>query len=111
MLDLAAYSITAKIFTEFVVLIIRSRIYMLLKDKMEKLDKKPNFMTVFAAIRELGKIEMIRQTEGRYRLNHVVTATRKTILKAFDMDAGVVRSRANELSDILMKYDNEIMLC
>lgn len=38
MLDLAAYFITAKVFTEFVVLIIRNRIYMLLTDGRYRLD-------------------------------------------------------------------------
>lgn len=41
---------------------------------------------------------MIRQTDGRYRLDHAVTATQKTILKAFGMDAAVIRKSANELS-------------
>lgn len=98
---------SAKIFVEFIALIIRCRIYTLLKDEIEKLDKKPNFMTVPAAIRELDKLEIIRQTDGRYRLDHAVTATQKTILKAFQMDAGFVRNRANELSDILMNCDKE----
>ncbi|MDD3401822.1 MAG: hypothetical protein PHQ72_00490 [Hespellia sp.] len=52
---------SAKIFTEFMALIVRCGMYMRLKDEMEKLDKKPNFMTVPAAIRELDKLEMIRQ--------------------------------------------------
>lgn len=82
---------------------------MLLKDEMAKLDKKPIFITVPATIRELGKIEMLRKTDGRYRLDHAVTAIRKTILKALDMDARTVRIMANELSDILMKYNNEII--
>ena len=99
---------SAKIFTEFIALIIRCRMYTRLEDEMEKIDKKPNFMTVPAAIRELDKLEMIRQTDGRYRLDHAVTATQKTILKAFDMDAAFVRSSANELSDILMNYENEL---
>lgn len=99
---------SAKIFTEFIALIIRCRMYTRLEDEMEKIDKKPNFMTVPAAIRELDKLEIIRQTDGRYRLDHAVTATQKTILKAFDMDAAFVRSSANELSDILMNYENEL---
>lgn len=99
---------SAKIFTEFIALIIRCRMYICLKDEMEKLDKKPNFMTVPAAIRELDKMEMIRQTDGRYRLDHAVTATQKTILKAFGMDAAVIRKSANELSGMLMNYDNEL---
>ena len=99
---------SAKIFTEFIALIIRCRMYICLKDEMEKLDKKPNFMTVPAAIRELDKMEMIRQTDGRYRLDHAVTATQKTILKAFGMDADVIRKSADELSTMLMNYDNEL---
>ena len=55
---------SAKIFVEFVALIVRSRMYVLLKDEVKKLDKKPNYMTVPAAIRELEKIELVRQTDG-----------------------------------------------
>ena len=98
---------SAKIFTEFIAMIIRCRLYVLLKDEMENLDKKPNFMTVPAALRELDKIEMIRQTDGRYRLDHAVTASQKTILKAFKMDAGTVRKDAKELENMLAKYDEE----
>lgn len=47
-------------------------------------------MNVPATIKELEKIEMIRQTDGEYRLDHAVTATQKTILKAFKMDASYV---------------------
>jgi len=99
---------SAKIFIEFIALIVRCKMYTCLKDEMEKLDKKPNFMTVPAAIRELDKLEMIRQTDGRYRLDHAVTATQKMILKAFDMDADLIRKNANELSSMLMDYDNEL---
>lgn len=98
---------SAKVFTEFIAMIIRCRLYVLLKDEMENLDKKPNFMTVPAAIRELDKIEMVRQTDGRYRLDHAVTAAQKTILKAFKMDAGTVRKDAKELENMLVKYDEE----
>ena len=42
--------------------------------------------TVPAAIRELEKIEMVRQTDGKYRIDHAVTATQKAILKAFGID-------------------------
>ena len=99
---------SAKIFIEFIALIVRCKMYTCLKDEMEKLDKKPNFMTVPAAIRELDKLEMIRQTDGRYRLDHAVTATQKMILKEFDMDADLIRKNASELSSMLMDYDNEL---
>ena len=97
----------AKIFVEFVALIVRSRMYVLLKDEMEKLDKKPNYMTVPAAIRELEKIELVRQTDGKYCMDHAVTATQKIILKAFDMDADQIQDKAVGLSRLLEKYAEE----
>ena len=51
----------SKIFIEFIALIIRCSMYTHLKDATKKLDQKPNYMTVPAAIREMEKIEMVRQ--------------------------------------------------
>ena len=34
-----------------------------------------------AAIRELERIELIRQNDGEYRMDYAVTATQKEILK------------------------------
>jgi transposase len=92
-------SASAKIFMEFIALIVRNRIYSCLKDEMNHLDKKPNYMTVPAAIKELEKIEMTRQLDNVYRLDHAITATQKTILKAFGMDAGYIKYRASEISN------------
>lgn len=75
--------------------------YTLLKDELEKLETKPDYMTVPAAIRELEKIETVWGLDGRYRMDHAVTATQKTILGAFGMDARTVKNRANELSELL----------
>ena len=88
---------TSKIFIEFVALIIRNRMYNYLKDAMKEMAKKPNYMTVPAAIRELDKIEMARQLDGVYRLDHAVTATQKTILKAFGLTDANVKYRAEEI--------------
>lgn len=41
---------------------------------MKAVAKRPDFMTVPAALRELDKIKMIRLTDNKYRLNHAVTA-------------------------------------
>ena len=68
-------STEAKIFVEFVALIVRNRIYTRLKEELERIDEKPNYMTVPAAIRELEKIEMIRGHDQVYRLDHAVTKT------------------------------------
>ena len=75
--------------------------------EMEKLDKKPNYMTVPAAIRELEKIELVRQTDGKYRMDHAVTATQKIFLSGFDMDAGQIQDKAVGLSRLLEKYAEE----
>ena len=67
-------------------LIIRCRIYTALKEKAKELAKKPNYLTVPAAIRELEKIEMTRQLDKVYRIDHAVTKIQKVILSAFGMD-------------------------
>jgi transposase len=92
-------SASAKIFIEFIALIIRSKIYTCLKDEMKNIEKKPNYMTVPAALKELEKIEMVRQLDNVYRLDHAVTATQKKILKAFGMDAAYVKYRATEIGE------------
>ncbi len=92
-------SVSAKLFIEFVALIIRNRIYTKLRDEVERLGKDPNFMTVPAAIKELEKIEIIRGLDLVYRLDHAVTATQKTILSAFGMDAKYVQEKAKRISE------------
>ena len=92
-------SASAKIFVEFIALIIRNKIYTCLKDERNNLDKNPNYMTVPAAIKELEKIEMVRQLDNVYRLDHAVTAVQKTILRAFGMDAASIKDEAVEISE------------
>lgn len=91
-------SAASKIFIEFVALIIRNRMYNYLREERKKLAKKPNFMTVPAAIRELDKIEMARQLDGIYRFDHAITATQKMILKAFGLTDDYVKHIAEEIS-------------
>lgn len=91
-------SVTSKIFIEFVALIIRNKFYLQLKEQMLKSKKKSNFMTVPAALKELEKIEIIRQTDGNYCLAHAVTATQKEILSAFDLTERDIQSQAVELN-------------
>lgn len=90
-----------KIFIGFIALIIRCKMYTALKNKAKELIKKPNYLTVPAAIRELEKIEMTRQLDKIYRLDHAVTKTQKVILSAFNIDAGHVKYKANYISEIL----------
>ena len=50
---------------------------------------------------ELEKIEMTRQLDKVYRLDHAVTKTQKVILSAFGMDWNYVKYRAENISRIL----------
>ena len=85
---------SAKIFIEFIALIVRNRIHVRLKNAKLKNEKKLNFMNVPASIRELEKIEMIRRPDGRYMLDHAVTATQKEILGAFGLDEMFIKQNA-----------------
>ncbi len=99
-------SVHAKIFIEFIALIIRNKFYTCLKEQMNRAGKK-NYMTVPAAIRELEKIELIRQSDCGYRMDYAVTATQKEILKGFGMTASNVRTQAAAINDDLMAIEKD----
>ena len=96
-----AAALSAKIFIEFIALIVRNRIYNLLKETMLRLETRPNYMTVPAAIRELEKIEMVRRNEGVYKLDHAVSKRQKIILSSFGMDENSISLAALEISNYL----------
>ena len=98
-------SAEAKIFVEFVALIVRNRMYTKLKEEDENLERSQNYMTVPVTIRELEKIEMIRGHDNIYRLDHAITKTQKIILKAFGIDASYVKDRADRISERLQIAD------
>ncbi|MFR5004101.1 MAG: transposase [Thomasclavelia ramosa] len=95
--------VRAKIFVEFVAMIMRCKVYKNLKEEMKNLKKQPNYITVPAALKELEKIEMVRQLDNVYRLDHAVTEKQKVILNAFGMDANQIKYYASELSEELKK--------
>ncbi len=90
-----------KIFIGFIALIIRCKLYTALKDKADEMVKKPNYLTVPAAIRELEKIELTRQLDKIYRLDHAVSKTQKVVLSAFGISAEQVKYKANYISEKL----------
>lgn len=97
----SAEALSAKIFAEFVALIVRNRIYNLLKETIVRIEKNNNYLIVPAALRELEKIEMVRRTDGKYRLDHAVTKKQKTILSSFGIDENSIMTEAAEISRIL----------
>ena len=96
-------SIDTKIFIGFVATIIRSRIYTLLKDESGRMDKKQNYMTVPAALKELEKIELLKGGDNEYNLDYAITATQKAILNAFDMTSENVEKQARGISSDLAR--------
>ena len=53
------------------------------------------------------KIELGRQHDGHYRLDHAVTATQKTILSAFGLDDEYIRQKATEIGKQLYEADQD----
>lgn len=100
-------SMEAKIFVEFVALIIRNRIYTYLKKEQERSETKQNFLTVPAALRELEKIEMIKMWNNEYCFNYAITATQRKILKAFDLTPANIMEQAKLLSAELKTMEDE----
>ncbi len=94
-------AVSAKLFVEFVALIVRNRIYNLLKEAMIRMESDPKYMTVPAALRELEKIEMVRRNNGQYRLDHAVTKKQKTILSSFGLNEDDILKAADEISKLL----------
>ncbi len=65
------------------------------------MESRQKYMTVPAAIRELEKIEMVRQNNGCYKLDHAVTKTQKIILSSFGLDETDIGRKADEFSKLL----------
>lgn len=106
-------SVEAKIFIEFVALIIRNKMYTCLVDAKSESGSKAKYMTVPAAIAELEKISLIRASGdgdlGKpYYLGHALSATQKTILKAFGMDARYMEKNIMILGNELKKSDDKL---
>ena len=100
-------SIDSKIFIGFVATIIRCRIYTLLKEEAGRMDKKQNYMTVPAALKELEKIEMLKGADNEYNLDYTITATQKAILKAFGITSDNVNRQARAISSDLARIEIE----
>ena len=98
-------AIEAKSLVEFVALIIRNRIFTYFDEAIEQGVKKQNYLTVPAAIKELEKIEMVRQSDGKYRLDHAVTAVQKVILNAVGISPSMIPNKAQKLSQELESAD------
>ena len=96
-------AISAKMLVEFVALIVRNRMFTYLDKAIEGGASRQNYMTVPAAIKELEKIELSRQSDKVYRLDHAVTATQKAILTAFGITPSTIPHKAKVIADGLAR--------
>ena len=94
-------AVSAMLFVEFVALIVRNRMYNLLKEQMMRLTVRRNYLTVPAAVKELDKIEMVRMRSGRYILDHAVTKTQRVILESFGLNEENIREAARAVDEAL----------
>ena len=72
-----------------------------LGETMLRLETRPNYMTVPAAIKELEKIEMVRRNKKEYKLDHAVSKRQKVILSSFGMDVDDIRQISVEIGNLL----------
>ena len=86
-------------------MIIRNRIFTYFDEAIEQGMKKQNYLTVPATTKELEKIELVRQSDGRYRLNHVVSTTQKVILNTIGITPSTIPNKAQKLSQELELAD------
>ena len=99
-------SAASKLFIGFLALILRNKIYTVLKDATDK-GKKENFMDVPAAVRELEKIALVKDARGDWIMDYAITKTQKTILRAFGFEEKDVRKMASELGRQIADYDRK----
>ncbi|MGM9787559.1 MAG: transposase [Candidatus Cryptobacteroides sp.] len=104
-------SADTKFFIEFIALIIRSRIYSLIKELSVSIGKRLNYFNVPSFLDELEKIELLRLPDGMYRLDHAITKTQRQMLSAFGIseeDAKAALSGYSAaLSDKVGKKDHD----
>lgn len=91
-------SAKSKTLIGFIALIIRNAIYTYLDEAKETIDGRSNYMTVPASLKELEKIEMLRQPNGKYVLDYSITATQSKILSAFGLNPKSIPEKAKYIS-------------
>ena len=94
-------ALRGKMFIEFIALILRSRMYSLLKDELLSQGKSCKYLNVPAAIRELEKIRITRAPNGSYRLLYGLTKAQKQILSVFGISIPDLIKTSIDVSNIL----------
>ena len=99
-------AIKTKTLISFIALIVRNKIHTYLSDYIDNTHINQNYLNVESTIKELEKIEMIKGNDNIYRLDHALSKTQKTILKAFNIDQAYILNKANVISKELKRIMN-----
>lgn len=100
-------SVEGKIFIEFVALIIRCRLYTLIKEEVARTGSRSNYMNVPAAINQLEHIRIVWQADQVYRLTQALTNAQKAILSAFGMNEKYVKQEAKNIGEYLHDHNRQ----
>ena len=102
-------SLDNKLFVTFVALIIRSWLHKQIIAYIKASNKTCNWLNVPSLIRELEKITVLRDADGRYRLNKAITKRNREVLAVFGIDEEQVKAKVKGLSDVLFDVDQATM--
>ena len=102
-------SLDNKLFITFIALIIRSWIHKQIVAHIRASNKTCNWLNVPSLIKELEKITILRDADGRYRLNKAITKRNREVLAIFGLDENQVNAKVKELSDKLFSADQNTM--
>ena len=94
-------SIRAKMFITFLALIVRNRIHHCISEYCMAAGKRENWQNVVSVIRELEKIELIRLGDGKYRIDHAITARQKDVLRIFGIGEDDMRKKLCKVAETL----------
>lgn len=100
-------ALSSKVFIEFIALIIRSRIYAAISEYVEATRLRRNYLNTVSFISEMEKIELIRIGDGRYHLDHAITATQKVLLSVFGLSFEDIGAECLKLSKELESLDDK----
>lgn len=98
-------SLASKIFLEFVALIVRNRIYNLLREALMKMDKRKNYFTVGKALEKLDMIQVTKYNDGSFVRKQALTRQQKLLLSAFAMDIKDVHQLTQDINKVLADSD------
>ena len=92
-------AVKTKIFLEFICLIVRNRLFNLLKDEMLRTNTRHNFMTVQAAIKLMEVIEITRyRPNGSYRQSTALSKSHKIVYRGLGLSEDDIRANIIQLA-------------